>query len=332
MDTKKVAVIMGGASFERAFSLKSGKLVCDMLEEKGYDVLPLDADSNLVDTLRDEKPDVAFVCMHGRGGEDGAVPALLEFLSIPYVGSRPPVCHAAWNKPDMPFILHRAYGDGEGGATCPSEVSLPASAFRDLGAAKALDLVADRVGSGFPLAVKPARGGSAMGVSRVDGPEELGEAIMAALAFDDAVLIQEWVDGVELSIAILEDEEGINVLPPVEIVVEDGLYDTDARTDPTRVEYICPVRSSTLAPGAGVAESIRSEIERAALDVYLAYDCRDLARIDLIWDGAKASIMDVKTFPGMTETSLVPLAIEASGMDLGDALASLVERAYERGV
>ena len=93
----KVAVIMGGASFERNFSLKSGTLVSEALEKRGYEVLPLDADAHLVDTLRAEKPDVAFVCLHGAGGEDGAVPALLEFLKIPYVGSRPASCRAAWN-------------------------------------------------------------------------------------------------------------------------------------------------------------------------------------------------------------------------------------------
>lgn len=331
MESIKVAVIMGGASFERAFSLKSGKLVCDELEEAGFEVLPLDADENLVDTLREEKPDVAFICLHGKGGEDGSVPALLEFLSIPYVGSRPPVCRAAWNKPDIPFIMRRSYTAEESNLIWPAEVSLPASAFRDLGAAKALDLVADRIGSGFPLAVKPARGGSAMGVSRVDAADQLGEAIMAALAFDDSVLIQEWVEGVELSCTVYEDEEGINVLPPVEITVTEGIYDTDARLDPARIEYICPVRDASLSPDEGVAASIRSEIERAALDAYLAFDCRDFARVDLIWDGAHARILDVKTFPGLTESSLVPLAVATAGLDLGEVLSSLVVRALERG-
>ena len=331
MGKLKVAVIMGGTSFERSFSLKSGKLVCDKLAERGYETLPLDADANLVDTLRAEKPDVACICMHGGGGEDGTVPALLEFLRIPYVGSRPPVCRAAWNKSDIPFLMRRTFSAEDSVAIWPAEVVLPASAFRDLGAAKALDLVGNRIDSGFPLAVKPAHGGSAMGVSRVEAPEELGEAIMEALAFDDTVLIQEWVDGVELSFTVIGDSGDEQVLPPVEISVREGIYDTDARLEAGRVDYFCPARTESLGACVAEAESVRSECERAALEVYEAFDCRDLARVDMIWDGAQARITDLKTFPGMTETSLVPMAVEAAGIDLAELLDALVVNAVERG-
>ncbi|MCI2206821.1 MAG: ATP-grasp domain-containing protein [Atopobiaceae bacterium] len=322
---------MGGTSFERDFSLKSGKLVCDLLEASGHEVMPLDADSNLVDTLRSEKPDVAFVTIHGAGGEDGSVPSLLEFLRIPYVGSRPPVCRASWNKSDIPFVMRRAYGPEESVAIWPAEVVLPASAFRDLGAAKALDLVADRIGSGFPLAVKPACGGSAMGVSKVEEEGELGEAIMAALAFDDSVIIQEWVDGVELSVAVIGEPGDAQVLPPVEIHMTEGLYDTSSRIDPMCVEHFCPVRPESLSADGEVADSCRSEIERAALEVFEAFGCRDMARVDMIWDGAAARILDLKVFPGLTDTSLVPMAVSAAGIDMADLLDEMVACAYERG-
>lgn len=331
MPSLNVAVIMGGSSFERDFSLRSGKAIIDALERAGHTVLPLDADANLVDTLREERPDVAVVCLHGTGGEDGAVPSLLEFLRIPYVGSRPFVCRAAWNKPDIPFVMRRAFSPEDSAAIWPAEVALPASAFRDLGAAKALDLVADRIGSGYPLAVKPARGGSALGVSKVESPDQLGEAIMGALAFDDSVLIQEWVDGVELSCTVLGAPGDSQVLPPVEIKAKEGLYDTDARLDFSRVDYWCPPRQSSLGKDEEEASSVRSEIERAALDAFDAFGCRDIARIDIIWDGAAARIMDIKTFPGMTETSLVPMAVKAAGIDLSDLLDEMVALAKERG-
>jgi D-alanine-D-alanine ligase len=331
MSKPSVAVIMGGTSFERDFSLKSGKRVCSALEETGHEVLPLDADSNLVDTLRAEKPDVAFVTLHGAGGEDGSVPSLLEFLRIPFVGSRPPVCRASWNKSDIPFVMRRAFSADESVASWPAEVVLPAKAFRDLGAAKALDLVAARVGSGFPLAVKPTCGGSAMGVTKVESEEGLGEAIMAALAFDDSVIIQEWVEGVELSVVVLGDPGDEQVLPPVEIHPTSGLYDTDARLDTSRVEHFCPVRPESLASDPERAESIRSEVERAAIEVFEAFGCRDMARIDMIWDGARACVLDLKVFPGLTDTSLVPMAVSAAGIDFAELVDQMVGVAYERG-
>ena len=329
----KVAVIMGGASFERNFSLKSGALVSEALEKRGYEVLPLDADAHLVDTLRAEKPDVAFVCLHGAGGEDGAVPALLEFLKIPYVGSRPASCRAAWNKADMPFIVRQAWSKEESEVIWPPQIVLTASAFKDLGAAAALDLVPERLGGGvgFPLAVKPVHGGSAMGLSKVDSADQLGPALLGALGFDDSVIIQQWVDGVEVSVTVLSDADGEKTLPPVEISVTKGIYDTDARLDPERIQHFCPVRSESLAALGADLAAAREALERAALEVFTAYGCRDLARIDFIWDGHHVMVMGLKTFPGLTETSLVPMAIEAAGYAVEDVLAQLVEGALKRG-
>ena len=329
----KVAVIMGGTSFERNFSLLSGRLVSESLARSGFDVLTLDADAHLVDTLRAEKPDVAFICMHGAGGEDGAVPALLEFLRIPYVGSRPASCRAAWNKADMPFLMRRVYGKHESLVVWPPQLVLPASAFKDLGAAKALDIIPERLGggSGFPLAVKPVHGGSAMGLSRVDKPEDLGHALMGALAYDDSVIIQHWVEGVEVSVTVLGTPGSEKVLPPVEIEVKEGIYDTDARLETSRVNHFCPVRDESLAALGSNVDNARVALEQAACEVYRAYDCRDFARVDFIWDGHKVMVMGLKTFPGLTETSLVPMAIEAAGLKRDEVLAHLVVGALERG-
>jgi D-alanine-D-alanine ligase len=332
MKALQVAVIMGGSSFERDFSLKSGRHVVAALEAAGHTALPLDADENLVDTLRAMNPDVAFIAMHGKGGEDGAVGSLLEFLGIPYVGSQPPVCRTTWNKPDLPFVMRRAFSEDASVARWPSEVALPASAFRDLGAASALDLVAPSVGAGFPLAVKPARGGSALGLTKVASEGELGDALMAAFAFDDEVLIQDWIEGVELSIAVIGEPGDEQVLPPVEIVPLAGVFDTAARLETELVDYYCPVRPQAFSSDEATAASMRSECERAAIEVYRAFACRDMARIDLVWDGACARVLDVKVFPGLTETSLVPMAVAAAGINFSDLISELVLTAYERGV
>lgn len=324
-----VAVIMGGSSFERKFSLASGKHAVEALEKAGHTAIPLDADENLVDTLREDRPDAAIVALHGAGGEDGAVPSLLTFLNIPFVGCMPAVCRNTWNKAELPFVMARAYDPDESVVRWPLQFALSEGAFRNLGAAGALDLMPKRVG-GFPLAVKPTCGGSAMGLAKVNEPSELGPALMGALAYDDSVMVQEWIDGVELSITVMGDAGDEGVLPPVEVVA-DGVYDLDARLDSSRVEYFCPVRPESLSSDPAEAERIRNVCERAAVEVYRAFDCRDIARVDMVWDGQCPRVLDLKVFPGMTENSLVPMAVEAAGLDMAELLDKLVVNAVARG-
>lgn len=330
MSKPSVVVIMGGSSLERKFSLQSGRNVVDALEATGHEVLPVDADENLVATLRAERPDVAFIALHGAGGEDGAIPSLLNFLEIPYVGSSPEVCRTTWNKPEMPFIMNRTFSPQDTVVRWPAQVSLPENAFRDLGAAGALDLVPAKLG-GFPLCVKPACGGSAMGLSKVSAQDQLGEALMAALAYDDCAMMLEWVEGVELSLTVIGDPGDEQVLPPVEICPKGGLFDTEARLDSELVDYFCPVRPESLSSDPQAAEVIRNTCERAAIEVFRAYRCRDIARVDMVWDGACPRILDLKVFPGLTKTSLVPMAIAAADIDFAGLLDEMVQVAYERG-
>jgi D-alanine-D-alanine ligase len=154
---------------------------------------------------------------------------------------------------------------------------------------------------------------------------------MAALAFDDEVVVQEWVEGVEFSVTVIGDAGDETVLPPVEIVPVRGIFDTNARLDADTVDYYCPPRMESLSNDASEAESIRSECERAAIEVYRAFACRDIARIDMVWDGAAPRVLDVKVFPGLTDTSLVPMAIKAAGVDFGVLVDEMVKVAYERG-
>ncbi|AEB07596.1 D-alanine--D-alanine ligase [Coriobacterium glomerans PW2] len=373
----KVAVIMGGTSLEREFSLKSGHRIARELEAKDHIVLPLDATSELTCALRSGRPDVALIAVHGLGGEDGAIQGLLEFLRIPYVGSTSESCRASWNKVDLPRAFNSyllAHPDrledasasrsahergcssehpadqldavfSRVGSDCardmlpnnpliptPKTFCLTEVAFRSMGAAAALDLVCDRLG--YPVAVKPACGGSAMGVSRVGCQEALGEAIMGALSFDDKVIIQEWLEGVELSVAICCGQDGAaRSLTPVEIAPKETFFTTAARLDPSAVDYFAPVREESLvANGHGrSADDLDSLIARTALDAFCALGCRDLARVDMMLSDGVAYVIDVKVAPGMSENSLLPMAVAASGFDLGDIFDGLVRRAAVRG-
>ncbi len=328
----KVAVLMGGASFEREFSLASGKHVCAALEEAGHKVVPLDTTSDLVPTLRSERPDVCYSALHGKHGEDGTIQSLLEFVGIPFVGSPASVCQRTWNKDSLhsEMATYRAITGDAPVASWPQGLYIARDAFKSMGAATALDLVEDRVIGGYPVAVKPAHGGSAMGVHRVDSVDQLGEAILDALSFDEAVVIEQWVKGVEMAVSVLGNGWDAYALPPVEIVAKSGMFDTEARMTPGAVEYFAPVRPSSLSQDEAEAHAIRAEIERAALEVYRAYNVRDLARIDLIWDGAQARVFEVNVSPGMAESSLFPAACAAAGLSLPAVLDELVNNALAR--
>ncbi len=331
----KVAVLMGGKSFERVVSLESGKNVCDALEEAGHRVVPLDTTADLVPTLRSERPDVVYNALHGKRGEDGTIQSLLEFLGIPFVGSPAHVCYRAWNKDSLHSSLekYRDITQEEAVASWPQGVYITRDAFKDMGAATALDMVADRVIGGYPVCVKPAHGGSAIGIHRVDSQDDLGEAVLDALSYDDAVNIEQWVEGVELSVSILGTGWDAYTLPPVEIVAQQGrFFDAEARMDAELVDFFCPVRLDSLSSDAAEAQAIRSEVERAALEVYRAYGVRDFGRVDMIWDGGAARCFEVDVSPGMTDHSLFPLACEAADMPLSMVLDKLVNKAYERGV
>lgn len=326
----KVAVLMGGQSFERDFSLSSGKRVCEALEEAGHTVIPLDTNADLVPTLRAEKPQVAYIALHGKHGEDGTIQSLLEFLNIPFVGASADVCRKSWNKATLlPTLeLYSEYTGEELVSSIPVGFYFARDAFTDMGAATALDLIEERVCGGYPLAVKPARGGSALGVHQVNSSEELAEALLDAFSYDEGVLIQQWISGVELAVSILGEGFDAHALPPVEIVPREGLYTTQARQTPDAVEFFVPARNSSFSQKPDEAEAIRAEIERAALEVYRAYGVRDLGRVDLIWDGARAQILEVDISPGMTELSLLPAACEASGISLSKMFDTLVSQ-YE---
>ena len=324
----KVAVLMGGKSFEREFSLDSGKNVCKALEEAGHRVVTLDTNEDLVPTLRSENPDVVYNSLHGRHGEDGTIQSLLEFLDIPFIGSPASVCHRSWNKDALHSSLikyRQVSGEYDGQASWPSGFYIARDAFESMGAATALDLVQERVPGGYPVCVKPAHGGSALGIHKVESQDELGKAILDALSYDDAVNIESWIEGVELSVSIIGNGDSAYTLPALEIVPKRTFFDTESRLNHEFVDFYCPARLESLHPSKDEAHAISAEIERAALEVYRAYNVVDLGRIDMIWDGGSARCFEVDVSPGMSSSSLFPVAVKAAGLTLSEVLDDLVK-------
>jgi D-alanine-D-alanine ligase len=308
---EKIAVLMGGRSLEREVSLRSGKRVCDALTERGYRVVPLDVTPELVTTLRSERPDAAYIALHGKDGEDGTIQEVLEFLGIPYTGPGVVASTLAWDK----AVSKRLFV--EHGVPTPAWVTFTAAAFKQMGAATALDLVPDAAG-GFPLVVKPAEQGSALGLTRVTSAEDLPNALMDALSYGDKAIVERWIDGVELAVSVIDGADGVRVLPPVEMVAKSGLFDFSAMYTPGETDYYVPAR---------LDEAVMAEVVRLAADVHGLLGCRHVSRVDMVV-GADGTpyVLECNTSPGMTETSLLPMAAEAVGISFQE-LVELVARA-----
>jgi D-alanine-D-alanine ligase len=310
----KVAVLKGGRSLERGVSLRSGARVEDALERLGHEVLPIDVGPDLVKRLEAEQPDVAFVAMHGVGGEDGTVQELLEILGIPFTGPGAAACARCMDKVQAKDAIELAGREAPGGMNAPGDLKTPhwfafnQTAFREFGAADALDRLEETLG--FPLVVKPSRGGSSLGVKFARSAGEVPQALVSAFSYDDRVLLERFVDGRELAVSVLGDEP----LPVVEAILLQGdRYDFEARYEIGRTRFVCPAELS--------AEEERAVTE-AALGTYRALGCTGFARIDLILGDEGPWLLEANAIPGLTDTSLLPQAAEAAGL----SFEQLVER------
>lgn len=306
---EKIAVLMGGKSLEREVSLMSGQRVCQALEAEGYRVLALDVTPELVQTLRGEKPDAVYIALHGKYGEDGTVQELLEFLGIPYTGPGVAASALAWDK----ALCKRLFVDA--GIPTPAWVTFTVDAFKQMGAATALDLVPGAVG-GLPLVVKPAKQGSALGLAKVERAEELAEALLSALSYGDTAIAEKWVDGRELAVSVIDGPDGPRVLPPVEMVPKSGLFDFSAMYTAGETDYYVPAR---------LTEAEMQLVTELAERVHRLLDCERVSRVDMVLgtDGVPY-VLEVNTSPGMTETSLLPMAAAAVGIDFQELVAHLV--------
>ncbi len=307
MAALKVAIVAGGLAHERDVSIRSGRRVAQTLRDEGMEVQVWDLDAHLIDRVRDWSPDVVWPLVHGADGEDGSLQDLFGLLGVRFVGADGHQARLASHKPTAKALMRAV------GLRTPPWVTLRQSLFRQVGARGVLDALVDTLG--LPVVVKPADGGSALGVSVVDDAAQLPGAMVNCFAYTDEALIERHVAGTEIAASVVQLDGAPRVLPLVEIVTE-GPYDFDARYNPGRSEYFVPARLDLPTTQA---------VRAAAARVHETFALGELSRVDLIvGDDGVVWVMDINVAPGMTETSLFPQAAASEG---GRLYADIVRHA-----
>ena len=331
-EARKVAVLKGGRSLERSVSLRSGAQVQDGLARLGHEVVALDVGPELVPELLASGPDVAFVALHGRDGEDGTVQGLLEAIGLPYTGSGPAACMRCTDKVLAKHLMREA------GIPTPEFRALRERSIKELGAAAALPAMQGELG--FPLVVKPAKGGSALGVKFARTGEELPGSLVGAFSYDHTVLLERYVKGRDLAVSILDTHEdpraagataavgtagaGATALPVVEAVPrEEDFFDYESRYEIGMTTFVCP---------AELAPETTARAQELALKVYELLGCHGFARVDLMLeqDTDELWVLEANVVPGMTETSLLPQAADAGGIGFDELLERILASALTR--
>ena len=311
----RVAVLKGGRSLERQVSLKSGARVEDALERLGHEVTAIDVGANLVERLTAERPEVAFVALHGRDGEDGTVQELLEVMGIPYTGSGVSACIRAADK----VLAKHAMRDR--GIPTPDFYAFSETAFKELGAAQALPAIEDRLQ--FPIVVKPAGQGSALGIKFARTPADVPAALVAAFSYDRKVLLERYVPGRDLAVSIITDDGAARALPIVEAVPEqEEFYDFESRYEIGRTRFVCP---------AELTEPVASRAAELALQVFQLLGCSGFARVDLMLEREtdELFVLEANSIPGLTETSLLPQAADAAGIGFDQLIGRILKAAHD---
>ncbi len=305
----RVAVLKGGRSLERQVSLRSGARVEDALGRLGHEAIAIDVGLDLIRRLRESQPDVAFIAMHGRDGEDGTVQELLEILGIPFTGSGVLACVRATDKVLAKHLMIEAE------IPTPDFFAFNETAFRELGAAEALGAIEERLE--FPIVVKPSSQGSALGIKFARSAADLPAALVSAFSYDSKVLLERHVEGRDLAVSILDGEP----LPVVEAVPQaDAFYDFQARYEIGRTRFTCP---------AELADGLTEEAQELALATYRLLGCNAFARVDLMLAAEELTVLEANPIPGLTDTSLLPQAAEAAGMSFDALVERIVELALE---
>jgi D-alanine-D-alanine ligase len=308
----RIAVLKGGSSLERQVSLRSAARVQDALERLSHDVVPVDVGGDLVERLRAEAPDAAFIALHGVGGEDGTVQELLEILGIPYTGSGVLACMRSMDKVLAKHLLLAA------GIPTPEFFAFNETAFQGLGAAAALPAIEERLD--FPIVVKPAAQGSALGINFARTAADIPSALVAAFSYDTRVLLERYVRGRDLGVSVLEG----SALPVVEAVPrEEDFYDFESRYEIGRTTFVCP---------AELPEPITARAQALAVATYDLVGCHGVARVDMMLEESTSElfVLETNVIPGMTDTSLLPQAAEAAGIGFEALVERMLELAFER--
>ncbi|WP_028658948.1 D-alanine--D-alanine ligase family protein [Nocardioides insulae] len=309
-----VAVIAGGLSHERDVSLASGRTIARELRAQGVEVTGYDFDRQLLHNLEQDKIVAAVPALHGQFGEDGEIQTLLELIGLPFVGSESRACRVAYDKSISRELLRRAQ------IPVPDSVALSAQTFRDIGAPALMEHVMDRLGT--RVVVKPSRGGSALGVTGVDGLVELPSALVGTYAYYDEAIIERYHEGTDVSVVVIDGEDGPAPLVPVAIDFDKGHeFDFSARYT---AEYVGLSRLD-------MDEEVIERLGRVAVEAHQVLGLRDVSRSDFIVaaDGSFV-VLETAITPGTTETSVFPFACAASGTSLGEVTAGLLHRALDR--
>jgi len=309
-DLGTIVVLAGGLSHERDVSLRSGRRVAQALRDRGHQVIESDVNAALADLLATTADPVVFPVLHGGDGEDGSLRQVLDLFGVPYVGSTGPASQRAFDKSICsPLVTVRT----------PAQVALPNSVFRELGAKALVSAVVDRLG--LPLIVKPSRSGSALGCTKVTRIEALPSAMVAAYAFGETAVIEQFIEGTEVAVTVIDTGDGPRALPAVEIRPRSGIYDYTARYTAGETRFLCP---------AEISDEDAAACAELALHVHEQLGLRDLSRTDIIIGPQGPTFIETNVSPGMTETSLVPLAVEGAGEYFGELCAALVRQARRR--
>ena len=309
-----VFVLAGGISHERDVSLRSGRRVADALIAAGHRVVLRDPDAGLLPFLADERPDVVFPALHGSSGEDGSLLDLLHALDTPSVGSTGAAARRAWSKPVASSLVARE------GIAIPESLVLSHESFRELGAASVLRVV--RAALEGDLVVKPAFGGSAQGVTIVQDTNDLPRAMVEAFTYAEVAVVERRITGTEIAVAVVDTGDGPRALTPVEIEPSAGVYSFQARYNAGETTFYAPSR---------LDDGVIGTVAEAAVLSHRTLGLRDLSRVDFIVDSAGTPwFLEANVIPGLTETSLVPLAIQASGTDAATVYSGLVRAAAAR--
>ncbi len=314
---QKVAVLKGGGSLERTVSLRSGARVQQALSRLGHEVIAIDPGQDLVAQLHEATPDAAFLALHGGDGEDGTVQGLLELIGVPYTGSGPAACMRCTDKALAKYLMREA------GIPTPDFTAIKESAIRELGVSAALGDIERLLG--FPLVVKPASQGSALGVKFARSSEELPGAIVGALSYDRKAVIERYVKGRDLAVSVLDaDDNEPLALPVVEAIPrEEEFYNYESRYQIGMTTFVCP---------AELPQETTARAQQLALETYRLLGCHGVARVDLMLDSetGELSVLETNVGPGLTETSLLPLAADAAGIGFEDLVGRILASAFTR--
>jgi D-alanine-D-alanine ligase len=316
---KRVAVLKGGDSLERQVSLRSGAQVQDALERLGYETVAMDVGTDFVSQLAAEAPDAAFVSLHGGDGEDGTVQELMEAIGIPYTGSGPAACMRCADKVLAKHLM------GEAGIPTPDFRAFREPSIKGLGAGAALAAVGGWLE--FPLVVKPASQGSALGVKFAKDDGELPAAIVGAFSYSRKILVERYVSGRDLAVGVLDPPrpgDPPQALPIVEAIPrEEDFYNYESRYQIGMTTFVCP---------AELSDETTERAQALAVEVYELLGCHGFARVDLMLEEGSGQlwVLETNVVPGLTETSLLPQAADAAGIGFDELIERILQSAWTR--